>query len=296
MSNYLLGIDMGGTRIKAVAVAPDGWELERHVVETGDGQGFAVWRDRIREVVNTCRKQFGEPMAIGLSAPGLAAPDNRAIAFMPGRLEGLENFVWSDLLEAEVYVANDAHAALAGEAWLGAAAGRRNAFMLTLGTGVGGAILADGRILQGAIGRAGHLGHISLNIDGAPDITRIPGSIEDLFGDCTIVARSGGRFQSTRELVAAYEAGDEAATQIWLRSIRALGCAIASLVNVLDPDVVVLGGGIAQAGESLFTPLHTVLDEVEWRPGCHRVELAAATLGDFAGALGIAFLAQQKTS
>jgi glucokinase len=296
MSEYMLGIDLGGTRIKAVAVTDDGEELERWSVETSDSLGFTVWRERVKSLAKNCRARWGAPGWIGLSAPGLAAADNRSIRFMPGRLDGLENFVWSDLLGAEVYVANDAHAALAGEAWLGAAAGRRNAFMLTLGTGVGGAILADGRILQGAFGRAGHLGHTCLDIDGTPDITRIPGSIEDLFGDCTIAARSAGRFQSTQELVAAYELGDEGAIQIWLRSVRALGCAIASLINILDPDVVVLGGGISQAGKSLFGPLQDVLDEVEWRPGCHRVELAAAALGDFAGALGIARLAHQSRS
>lgn len=143
-------------------------------------------------------------------------------------------------------------------------------------------------LLRGHIGRAGHLGHICLDLDGAKDITNVPGSLEDLIGNWTVQQRSRGRFATTHELVAAYEAGDVLATEVWLRSIRALGCAIASFVNVLDPEAVVIGGGIARSGRSLFGPLQRVLDEVEWRPGGARVKLLSAKLGEFAGACGAA--------
>jgi glucokinase len=89
-------------------------------------------------------------------------------------LQGLENFDWSDYLKASVRVLNDAHAALLGESWLGAVAGKRNVFLLTLGTGVGGAILSEGHLLRGTIGRAGHLGHITLNPNGTLDIVQLP--------------------------------------------------------------------------------------------------------------------------
>ncbi len=288
--NYQIGIDLGGTQIKTVAVSPDGAELKRGRAHTNDN-GLASWRDAVKSQVEALARECGAPQRVGLAAPGLARRDNRAISFMPGRLQGLENFDWGEFLGLETRVFNDAHAALAGEAWLGAAKGREHAFMLTLGTGVGGAILAGGRILQGALGRAGHLGHICLDVDGAPDIVNTPGSLEDLIGDHSVGARSGGRFQSTRDLVRAFESGDAEARTIWLRSIRALGCAIASLINVLDPQIVVLGGGIVAAGASLFEPLHCVLDETEWRPGGQSVEIVPATLGDYAGALGAAKLA-----
>lgn len=291
MSEVLFGLDLGGTNIKSIAIDQDGLELGHASLPTRDLTGETPWKEGVHQALRQLEVRFGPAKFIGLCAPGLARSDNRAVASMPGRLQGLENLDWSAFLDRPVYVANDAHAAMAAEAWIGAAAGLRHAFMLTLGTGVGGAILADGRVLQGAMGRAGHLGHICLNVEGTPDITRIPGSIEDMFGDCTIVERSAGRFRCTADLVRAYEAGDEFAAVIWTRSIRALGCAIASLINVLDPQAVILGGGIATAGESLLGPLAQVLDEVEWRPSGHRVPILPAQLGDYSGAIGAARMA-----
>ncbi|MBI5380729.1 MAG: ROK family protein [Opitutae bacterium] len=300
---YILGIDLGGTNVKAVAFAlADGRECFRQTAPTRDGQsvdGVPAWAAAVRSLVAACANQLGGPPArIGLAAPGLAALDERSIAFMPGRLQGLEGWDWTNFLAtpAPVPVLNDAGAALLGEVWQGAARGLRDVFMVTLGTGVGGAVLSDGRLLRGKIGRAGHLGHISLDPHGAPDITRIPGSLEDKIGECTVQARSGGRFASTHALVQAYERGDTEAARLWLESVRALGCAIASLVNVCDPEAVVIGGGIAQAGTALFTPLAAVLDEVEWRPAGHRVRIVPAQLGDWAGAYGAAYRAQQTIS
>jgi len=155
-----------------------------------------------------------------------------------------------------------------------------------LGTGVGGAILADGRLLKGHIGRAGHLGHISLNPDGPPDIVGTPGSLEEMIGNCTLPARSAGRFTSTRQLVDAHLAGDSQATDIWLRSVYHLAVGITSIINAFDPEVFIIGGGIARAGSALFTSLSNFMEQIEWRPLGHRVSILHATLSDHAGALG----------
>src|SRR5439155_18129227 len=118
-------------------------------------------------------------------------------------LRGMEGLDWTDFLDRGrfVPVANDAHSALAGEAWIGAARGLQNAIMLTLGTGVGGAILADGKILRGHLGRAGHLGHVCLDVTGAPSIVGTPGALEEFIGNHNILARTGGRFATTHELI-----------------------------------------------------------------------------------------------
>ena len=156
--------------------------------------------------------------------------------------------------------------------------------------------MVDGRLLRGHLGRAGHVGHISLNPEGAPDIVRTPGSLEEAIGDCSVRARSGGKYSTTRELVAAVRAGDGAARDVWERSVRALGAGLASLINVLDPQVIVLGGGIVAAGEALFTPLAAALDQMEWRIGSSKVTLVPATLGAQAGAFGGARRALEKFS
>jgi glucokinase len=154
----------------------------------------------------------------------------------------------------------------------------------------------DGALLRGHIGRAGHFGHLSLNPEGPPDITGAPGSLEDAIGDSTVSARSGGRFSSTRDLVAAVRKNDGGAREVWLASVRALAAGIASLINALDPEIVILGGGITQAGPTLFRPLDKFLDKFEWRPGGSRARIVRAKLGDRAGAFGAAWKAIQANS
>ncbi len=289
---WAAGIDLGGTYLKAVAVSADGTVRQRSTRATeDDGAGAGRWVAAARAAIDEfASAQGGPPAAVGVCAPGLAAADGRSIAHLPGKLFGLVGLDWTNALERRplVPVLNDAHAALLGEAWIGAARGRQHVLMLTLGTGVGGAVISDGRLLRGAIGRAGHLGHMSLDPDGAVSITGMPGAIEVMIGDCTVAARTQGRFTRTADLVAAHRAGDAEATRIWQRSLRALGCAVGSYINLFDPELVVIGGGIAQAGDVLFALLAVELDRVEWRPGGHRVPVVAATLGEWAGAIGAA--------
>jgi glucokinase len=276
-----LGIDLGGTQIKAVVLTDSGDILRRELRPT-----TADFASTVRTLV----QDLGPTLPVGISAPGLAAADARSIAQMPGRMPGLAGLDWTTHLARTqiVPVLNDAHAALLGEAWIGAARGLRDCFMLTLGTGVGGAILADGRILRGHLGRAGHLGHLTLDPFGAPDIVGTPGSLEDWIGNHNIATRTAGRFTSTHDLIAAASAGDESARKVWQRSIRGLAAAIASVINILDPEAVIIGGGIAQAGEPLFAPLQSELDQLEWRPTGTAVKILPAQLGEWAGAIGAA--------
>lgn len=279
----LLGIDLGGTNIKAVWLDEDGHVLRK---ETKKTKNSPAWKEEI------CTLAGDHPRRIGIAAPGLASADGGKISFMPGRLAGLEGFDWSDFLGCNVRVLNDAHAALLGEVRCGAAHGRRHVVMLTLGTGVGGAVLADGRLMRGAIGRAGHLGHISVNAAGKPDITGTPGSLEDAVGECTVRERTG--FPTTKELVEAARAGSSEAQDCWHESVRDLAAGIASLINAFDPELVVLGGGITAANEMLFVPLEKFLSEMEWRPAGHRVPVIPAHLGEWAGAIGAAYYAKDE--
>ena len=287
---YSIGVDLGGTNIKFAVVSNDGELLDYRTCDTADQQGS--WAQTIKEKTDAIQKERGAAAChIGIASPGLAAKDGRSIAHMQGRLNGLQGFVWTGFLDSlrPVVVLNDAHAALLGEVWKGAAAGYSNVILLTLGTGVGGALLIDGRLAKGHIGRAGHLGHVSLNSDGAPDIVGTPGSIEEMIGNYNLKERSGGRFTSTRQLVEAHLSGDDQASTIWLRSIFHLGVVIASFINAFDPEVVIIGGGIAQAGAALFDPLSRYLDKFEWRPLGQGVPIVATSLGEKAGAIGAAY-------
>ena len=294
--NYSIGIDMGGTNIKGIAIMDDGKVLSQNSRPTRDDDDFAnhnnipIWAREIKALIADIEDELGQaPMHVGVATPGLVAPDGRSIAFMPGRLHGLEGFDWSNYLGMDVPLLEDAKAALLAEAWLGAAAGCRNAIMLTLGTGVGGAIFADGKLLMGQIGRAGNLGHMTLGVDDAPDITGMPGSLENAIGECTVSQRCYNTYGSTKDLVVAVESGNEAALQIWNRAVYKLACGIASLVNIIDPEIVLIGGGISKAGDTLFKPLNEYLAKVEWRPNGHRARIIPATLGEWAGSMGSAY-------
>jgi glucokinase len=288
--NYAIGVDLGGTNIKFVVISIDGEVLEYSTCETEDATGS--WSQNIKGRIEEIQNRFAKPADhIGIAAPGLAAPDGLSIAHMQGRLAGLQGLVWTYVLNthSSLTVLNDAHAALMGELWKGAAAGYRNVVLLTLGTGVGGAVFADGRLLKGHIGRAGHLGHISVNSDGGPDIVGTPGSLEEMIGNYNLAERSDGHFVSTRQLVDAYRGGDALATRIWLRSLHHLAAALTSIINAFDPEIVILGGGIAKAGSALFEPLSDFMDQFEWRPMGSRVPIIAAALGERAGAIGAAY-------
>jgi glucokinase len=288
--DYALGIDLGGSSVKAVAVTAEGKALARHN-ESFDPETRMDFAQTVRRVKERIEKERGAPpRRIGLSAPGLAAKDAHSIAFMPGRLEGLVGLNWTQYLESAspVPVLNDAHAALLGEVWQGAARGSIHVIMLTLGTGVGGAAMVDGRLLRGHSGKAGHLGHSTVDMNGPPDICNMPGALEVAMGNCTIRERSGGRFETTHDLIAAHLRGDAQATSVWLKSVQALACAIGSFTNILDPEVAVIGGGIARAGAALFEPLERFVRDVEWKTG-EVVRIVPAQLGEFAGAFGAAW-------
>ena len=293
-ASCLLGVDIGGTTLKATSFGPDGAIISRQSIATQDN-GTDSWLARARELVLSMLASCPPDTRAGVAAPGLAAPDGRSIAHMPGRLRGLENLNWQKFFNSasRVPVLNDAHAALLGETWIGAAKGVKNVFLLTLGTGIGGAAIVDGHLLRGHLGRAGHLGHISLDPRGVPDIVNTPCSLEDAVGEHTVARRSSGKYQTTLQLLSAVRAGDPKARSIWLESIQALGVAIAGLINVLDPELVLIGGGIADANDELFGPLKQILDKFEWRPGGARVRVMKAALGPNAGAAGAAYAAAQ---
>lgn len=295
-----IGIDLGGTNIKGVLLNAAGQVLHQAAQATADGSpGDArPWQQAIARLIGELKARSPQPVAaIGLAAPGLPNASNTAIRLMPGRLDGLEHLVWADYLgEKQVWVLNDAHAALMAEAQFGAGRGIKNIVLLTLGTGVGGGLLLNGELYQGNGQMAGHLGHMALEADKEDaGITGMPGSLENAIGDATVARRSFGRFASTRELVAAYVQGDTLAAYVWLNAVRKLALALCSLGNLLSPDLILLGGGITRAGEALFRPLADFTAVYEWKDTGKTTPIRQAQYSDIAGAVGAAAFALQKS-
>lgn len=285
-----LGLDVGGTNTKLVLVDHHGAVLARDRRATVTTSAAALAAGLI-ESLTAVERQHGPVELVGVAAPGLVRRESDVVHWMQGRMQVVQGLDWTAALQrrAPVSLLNDAQAALLGEAWLGAGRGCRDLVMLTLGTGVGGAVLSDGRLLTGSTGRAGHLGHMALRVPGDKDIVNTPGSLEDAVGDCTVATRSGGRFTSTQALVAACLTGDREARLVWDASVQMLAAALASIVNAFDPERIILGGGIAaHAWDALLPPLRHWMDEYEWRPAGTATPIVAAALGDEAGAIGAA--------
>jgi glucokinase len=294
MSEITIGVDLGGTRIKAVAIDRSGNLLHQYYQPTNDGIE-SMWKEAVYTAVHEMKSKIKNAGSwIGISAPGLPNATNSAISYMPGRLQGLENFDWSAFLHTKTFVLNDAISAMVAEARVGAAKNRKNVVMLTLGTGVGGAILIDGKPYQGSFNKAGHIGHMVIDSDGEPDIIGIPGSLEDAIGNCSIEKRTSGKFSSTQQLLEAFRKGDEFAAKIWLTSVKKLAIALASLTNILSPEMIILGGGITEAGSDLFEPLNEWMSRYEWRTGGNKTKIVKAQLGDLAGAVGAACFAKEN--
>lgn len=301
MENYYLGIDIGGTKIKTVVLSKENQILEQNELLTEDSTTEkGRWKTKIIAVIEEKFEQYGPSsstiLKCAISAPGLVDKHNKMTLHMPERLQGIENFDWSSELHRNINLINDGHAAcLAEYESFYRAKGIQHLLMLTMGTGVGGGIIINGQLHQGNLQRAGHVGHMTLDYKGASTMTNMPGSLEHAVGNFSVYERTEGHFQSVRDLVNAYENGNEKAKKWWLESVQKLAVGLASLTNILSPELIILGGGIsAGAGDSLLEPLKKFMADYEWRPSNHKTEITIAKLGGYAGAIGAAFFAKQQ--
>lgn len=299
MMNKFLGIDLGGTNIKYVVQDTDDNILEQNIISTEDtSSNPQKWKQNIIDLINQMTEKHTSGnttnLICGLSAPGLVGSDNRMIKNMPDRLTGLEKYNWSTELNREIYVINDAHSACLAEYETFYKDETQNMLMLTLGTGVGGAAVAAGEIYQGGIQRAGHFGHITVDHMGPTTMTNMVGSLEYAIGDFSVKERTNNKYNTTKELVAAYENNNPLASYWWLSSIQKLAVGISSLINAFSPNIIVIGGGIAEANESLFEPLKEFISLYEWRPDGHQVIINKAKHANYAGAIGAAFFAKSR--
>ncbi|MGD0580800.1 MAG: ROK family protein [Bryobacteraceae bacterium] len=307
----VLGIDVGGTRLKAGLVDETGAVLRSVAADTP--AELEAFRTVVRQLAEHAL-DGASPLAVGFGCKGIVNPQTTRIECLPGAWKFLEGTLLSSTLEGllppatPVTADNDAKAALAGEMVWGAARGAKDALLLTLGTGVGGAILASGRILRGASGAAGHLGHINAEPDGMPCICGGRGCLETVFSaraieseawaavhqgvsspfiDAVREGRSEFRCESIFEAAAQ---GDPIAAWIVERRVHKLAAAVAGLFHAFDPELLILTGSVASAGEALLAPLRT---ELAWRTRVmlrREIPIVMAGVGDNSGVVGAAAL------
>ncbi len=295
-----LGIDIGGTNIKSVVLNDTGEILDKESIPTEDSStNPEKWKQNIINLIDSKTQKFENgnvnSLQCGISAPGLVDIENTQILTMPERLKGLEKFNWSIHLNRNIHVINDAHAACLAEYETFYKNKIEHMILLTLGTGVGGAVIINGKIFQGCIQRAGHLGHITVNHMGATTMTNMVGSLEYAIGNFSVEERTNGKFKTTKDLVVAYKNNDPLASYWWLSSIQKLATGLSSLINTLSPELIIIGGGITDADDDLFNPLNKFMSLYEWRPDNHQTTIKKAQYGNFAGAVGAALFAKQKS-
>lgn len=285
MSDEVIGVDLGGTAIKMGRFKRDGTCLETTSIATPKPANPKP----VVEAIALGVKQLSRKhtcKAIGLGMPG--PTDNaRRIAKKSINLPGWDDVPVADWLEAQTGLAtileNDANCAAVGEAWLGAGRNFQDFILLTLGTGVGGGIFLNGKLFTGRCGAAGELGLITLNSDGLPCRSGNRGSLEQYASIGSIYRRTG---KNPAEMGRLAEAGNSSALEFWQSYGKLLGAGLASLIYVLTPEAIIIGGGIS-ASSQFFLP--STLEEIEKRvvsPSRLDLKLLTAELGNKAGMLG----------
>ena len=310
-ADCVIGVDLGGTKLLAGVVDRD-LVVHHRAFRPSPREGAL---DAIEEVVKELVQVADMPVvAVGMGIPSLI-DRGRGAALWTNHLELRDSPVrdlMAERLALPVTVDNDANAAMLAEHHAGAAQGAAHAVMLTLGTGIGGAIVAGGRLLRGARGTAGELGHMTVDLDGPPCPGNCPnrGCLEAMASGAAL-AREGERAAGQapdsalgREAAAgrtitgalvtelAHD-GDAAAIDAVARVGRNLGVGLAGIANALDPEVIVIGGGVVGAGELLLGPARDELAARALPPVAAAVRVEAARFGDEAGMLGAALLARE---
>ena len=289
MSDRVIGIDLGGTAIKLGCFLRDGTCLETMAVATPQPANPKP----VVKAISAGAKQLSANFDCGAIGLGMPGPTDKArrIARKSINLPGWDDVPVADLLEVQTglptVLENDANCAAIGEAWQGAGQEFADFILLTLGTGVGGGIFLDGKLFTGRDGAAGELGLITLNPDGHPCRSGNRGSLEQHASIGAIQRLTGKQPAAMGQLA---EAGDADALQFWQDYGRVLGAGLASLVYVLTPAAIIIGGGIS-ASSRFFLP--STLEEIERRvvePSRVGLKLLPAKLGNQAGMLGAAKL------
>ena len=313
---YIIGVDLGGTNIVVGAMSADG--KHHHAmrsIPTSAELGAEGVADRIvgliegviLDTIQQTKAQRRDFIGVGIGAPGPLDRDKGIVIVAPNL--GWRNFPLRDRigerLNLPATLDNDANCATVGEWWQGAARGATNVIGMTIGTGIGGGLILDGKLFHGSSDVAGKIGHTTIDLNGRHCKCGNYGCLEAYASGPAIATRArevlvreetasllpslvDGRLEAiTAETVyRAAQKGDAVASEIVRDTARYLGAGIANLLNILNADVVVVAGGVTQAGDALFVPLRAEVRRRAFRPAVDATQIVPGTLPGTAGVVG----------
>lgn len=317
--SVFIGIDLGGTTLKAALVGPTGEILEEKRIDTELRNPETLFKQVIDTALSLRDdKSAGARVAgIGIGIPGLVNSKTNRIEVMPNLPALSEIDITSELSSQTglpVILDNDANAAAYGELQVGASRGRREVFFITLGTGIGAGLIINGQIYRGAAGFAGEFGHMTIDPEGIECACGNIGCLETIASGPNIVRRTRERLYRDRtsslsrlaiprdreftaeDIARAAREGDEMAQVMMERTGMFLGIALAAVVNLLNVEMVVMGGGVMDAGDLILKPTIKETRRRAFPPSFNSCEIVIAKLGATAGMIGAALMARDQSS
>ena len=308
MKGTAIGIDFGGTTVKS-GVVREGQIVSRAApLQTQEHSGPEPLLGAMRETIEQLREQHPEVVAIGAGLPGIIDSSNGRV-WQLSNVPGWENVTLRALLEQwsglPAAIDNDANAMAYAEWLCGAGRGGLNVVCVTLGTGVGGGLILDGKLHRGSGLGAGEIGQMTIDPNGPAGQYGNNGALEKYVGNRQIAERGQALYRSAgltksleecspRTLELAANAGDAVAQQVWEEIGFAIGITLCDIVWLLNPDRIVIGGGVARAGEHVFRPIRRVIEQRTMKIFHQRLTIVPALLGNDAGIIGSAALALEE--
>jgi glucokinase len=315
-SNLVIAIDIGGTQFRVALVNDDGEIIDRHAdlihSEQPRDQALSRIRDAAWEMLASVERE--RVRGVGAATAGLVVPDTGVLLMSPNLPTWYDTplkQIWERELGLPVWVGNDANLAALGERRFGAGNGSDHLVYITFSTGIGGGVVAGGRLVTGSRGFAGEIGHMTIDVNGPECRCGNIGCLE-VMASGTAIARmarerlSGGEESAIKGLVAgdlakvtaktvaeAAKSGDPLAVELMNTATTNLGVGVVNLVHIFNPEVVVIGGGVSRAGDMVFERVRRVVAERSM-PDIE-VRIVPAALGDDSGLLGAAALVLEET-
>jgi len=302
----VIGVDLGGTNLRTALVSQNGEVVEKvkEPTRASDGHAKVVQRliENIKAQQDSALRKGTTIAAVGVGAPGVIHADTGVVVKSPN-FPDWNNLPLKKELEAAlalpVFIENDANAAALGELWRGAGQGITSMIFLTLGTGVGGGVVLDGRIWPGADGMAGEIGHMTILPDGRRCGCGNTGCLEMYASSRGIVMTYQERSArstviTSEEIYQAARDGDVLAGDVMKDMGRLLGIGIANLINIFNPEMIVIGGGVKEAWPLFIEATREEIKKRAFEYPAARTQIVPSVLGDDAGMIGAAAVAFQK--